>query len=118
MSPREYPPLAAPPVLAEDLRVNPPTTDHAALDRSLVHGIVWTSAVKWGSQGLAWVATLVVARKLGPEAYGLVRRAMVYMGLIAMLGEAGIGTAVINLRHLDEERIAQVNGAAAILGAG
>jgi PST family polysaccharide transporter len=86
------------------------------LDRSLVRGIVWTSAVKWGSQGLAWVATLVVARKLGPDAYGLVRMAMVYMGLISMMSEAGIGTALITLRHLDEERIAQVNGATAILG--
>src|SRR5690348_8712056 len=105
MSPQSSPLPAEPPVLAGVLGIDLSRADRDALDRSLVRGIVWTSAVKWGSQGLAWVATLVVARKLGPDAYGLVRAAMVYMGLIAMISEAGIGTAVITLRQLDEARI-------------
>ena len=87
-----------------------------ALDRSLVRGVAWTAAAKWASQGLAWVSWLIVARLLTPEDYGLVGMAAIYLGLIALLSEFGLGTAVLAVRELSVGQIGQLNGLAVLLG--
>ena len=90
--------------------------DRAALDRSLVRGVAWTGAIKWVTQVAAWLSTLAVARLLSPEDYGLVGMAAVYLGLLTMLSEAGLGTTVIAMRDLRGSRLAQMHSLAAIIG--
>jgi O-antigen/teichoic acid export membrane protein len=87
-----------------------------ALDRSLVRGVAWTAAGKWASQGLSWVSWLIVARLLTPEDYGLVGMAAIYLGLIALLSEFGLGTAVLAVRELSAEQLNELNGLAVLLG--
>lgn len=87
-----------------------------SLDRSLLSGIAWTGGGKWVVQALSWVSTLVVARLLSPDAFGLIGMALVYHGFAQFLGDFGIGIAIIQLRHLDEQRIARLGGLSAILG--
>ena len=87
-----------------------------ALDRSLVRSVAWTAAAKWASQGLAWVSWLIVARLLTPEDYGLVGMAAIYLGLITLLSEFGLGTAVLAVRELSVEQLNQLNGLAVLLG--
>jgi O-antigen/teichoic acid export membrane protein len=91
-------------------------TSDEALDRSLVHGLAWASAAKWTSQVLAWASTLIVARLLSPEDYGLVGMATIYLGLVSMLSEFGVGTTILALRDLTEEQIAQLHGFAVLFG--
>lgn len=88
------------------------------LDRSLVHGIAWTGAAKWAGQLVAWASTLIVARLLTPEDYGLVGMASIYLGLITLVSEFGLGTTVITLRDLREEQVAQLNGLSVLVGVG
>lgn len=85
-------------------------------DRMLVRGLAWTGTVKWGSQLLSWVSTIVVARLLSPEDYGLVAMAGVFLGFIGVLNEFGLGTAVVALRHLTDEQIAQIHSLACLFG--
>lgn len=87
-----------------------------SLDRSLVHGLAWTSGAKWGGQLLSWASTLIVARLLTPEDYGLVGMAAIYLGLVTMLSEFGLGTTVLALRDLTEEQLAQLHGFAMLFG--
>jgi PST family polysaccharide transporter len=87
-----------------------------ALDRSLLRGVAWTAAAKWASQGLAWVSWLIVARLLTPEDYGLVGMAAIYLGLITLVSEFGLGTAVLAVRELSGAQIGQLNGLAVLLG--
>ena len=89
-----------------------------SLDRSLVRGLAWTSAAKWGSQVLLWASTLIVARLLTPQDYGLVGMASIYLGLVTMLSEFGLGTTVMALRDLTEEQVAQLHGFALLFGLG
>ena len=86
------------------------------LDRSLVSGIAWTSGAKWVGQLFAWTSALVVARLLTPEDYGLVGMASIYLGLITLVGEFGLGAAVITLRDLSEEQVTQLNGLSVLFG--
>ena len=90
--------------------------DISELDRTLVRGIAWTSGGKWAGQVLAWASTLIVARLLAPEDYGLVGMASIYLGLITLLSEFGLGSAVITLRDLREEQVAQLNGLSVLFG--
>jgi O-antigen/teichoic acid export membrane protein len=104
--------------MSHDMGVFPPITDieKADLDGSLVHGLAWTGGVRWASQLVTWGSTLVVARLLMPEDYGIVGMATVYLGLITLLSEFGVGTAVVTLRELTPDHLAQLNGLAVLLG--
>lgn len=93
-----------------------PRASNEALDRSLLHGLAWTSTAKWGSQLLSWASTLIVARLLTPEDYGLVGMASVFLGLVNLLSEFGLGATVMALRDLSEEQVAQLQGFAFLFG--
>src|SRR6266550_3544248 len=98
----------------------PPSEDYKPpdIDRSLIHGIAWTGGVKWGSQLLAWCSSIIVARLLTPDDFGIVGMATVYLGLVTLLSEFGVGTAVVTLRDLSREQMAQLNGLSVLLGLG
>jgi O-antigen/teichoic acid export membrane protein len=93
-----------------------PSAQHAALDRSLMRGLAWTGSVKLVHQGVAWASTLIVARLLTPRDYGLVGMGTLYMGLVTLLSEFGIGTSIVTLRHLTREQIAQINTLSVMFG--
>lgn len=88
----------------------------ANLDRVLVRGIAWAGGVKWLSQIITWTSTLLLARLLAPEDYGLVGMATVYLGLVALVNEFGLGTAIVTLHKLKGGQIAQINTVSLLLG--
>jgi PST family polysaccharide transporter len=81
-----------------------------------LRGVAWTAGARWASQGLTWGAWLIVARLLTPEDYGLVGMAAIYLGLVTLLSEFGLGTAVLAVRELSGEQLSQLNGLAVIVG--
>lgn len=85
-------------------------------ERALVHGIAWSAASKWLTQAVSWGSTIVVARLLTPNDYGLVGMAALYLGLVALVSEFGIGSAIVTLRDLTDEAIAQLNTVSVIVG--
>jgi PST family polysaccharide transporter len=95
---------------------------HAAerldLDRALLSGLAWTGAARWSAQALTWATTIFLARLLTPEDYGIWTSAAVYVGIVALLSEFGIGASVVMLRDLTRQQIAQINGLAVLAGFG
>jgi len=87
------------------------------LDRSLLGGIAWTSGVTWLSQILSWGSTLIVVHYLAPTDYGLIGMALLYLGLVQMASELGVGAAVVRFRDLTTDQIGQFNGLSIIAGA-
>lgn len=79
-------------------------------------GLAWTSIIRWSSQILTWAATIFVARLLTPADYGLVGMAALYMGLISVLSEAGIGTAAVIDRSLTRRQLAELNTVSLLAG--
>ena len=92
------------------------TTDLGNLDTVFVRGVAWTAAVKWLTQLVIWGTTVVVARLLAPSDYGLVGMAAIYVNLITLFSEFGIGTAVVTLRDLTEDQVSQLNTLSLLLG--
>jgi O-antigen/teichoic acid export membrane protein len=94
------------------------STSRDELDRSLVHGIAWTSAVTWFSQLLSWGSTFFVAHHLATTDYGLVGSAGIYLGVVAMVSEFGLGAAVVRFRSLSRNEVGQFNMLSVMLGIG
>lgn len=90
--------------------------DIPGLDRKLVHGLAWSGVMRWSGQAAAWLSTLVVARILVPEDYGLVALGSVYVGIVTLLTEFGFGSAIVMLRSLDPVQVAKINGLAILAG--
>ena len=87
----------------------PRTRDVGDLDKTLVRGVAWTAAVKWSIQVFTWGATVVVARVLLPADYGLVGMAALYINLLTLFSEFGIGNAVVTLQDLTGDQLSQLN---------
>jgi PST family polysaccharide transporter len=83
---------------------------------SIAHALVWMSSAKWVAQLVGWAATIVVARLLAPEDYGLVGMAGVLLTLVSIFSEFGLGTIIIVYRDLTDEQVAQVNAVAVVVG--
>src|SRR5262249_10741043 len=101
-------------LLQQWCRMTAQTTQN--LDRTLVHGIAWTGAIRWATQSLSWAATFILPRLLTPPDYGLVGMAMIYVGLAQIVSEGGVAAAVVQQRDLTEQQIAELNGLAAMIG--
>ena len=86
-------------------------------DASFVTSVFWTGVAKGSSQLISWLATFLVARLLTPEDYGLVGMATVFLGVVTIVSEFGLGITIVTLRDLSERQIAQLNTVALALGA-
>jgi O-antigen/teichoic acid export membrane protein len=90
--------------------------DIRRIDRSLMRGIAWTGMAKWSTQLITWGATIVLARLLNPEAFGIVSMATLYLGFVGLFNEMGIGSAVVNMRDLTPSEIRQIHTLSVGLG--
>ena len=82
----------------------------------MLSGVAWASAAKWSTQIIAWASTIVVARILGPSDFGLITMAGVFLGVVTMLSEFGVGSAVVTMRELPPAELRQLNALAVLLG--
>jgi len=96
----------------------PGAPDDRWLSRTVVRGVAWTALVKWTGQLASWAAVVVLARVLTKADYGLVGMATLYLGLVRILTEGGLGTSIVALRQLGRDEIAQFNSVALVLGLG
>jgi teichuronic acid exporter len=78
-------------------------------DQTIVRAFAWTGAGRWATQLLTWATTIVVARILAPSDYGLIGMATIYLGLVALISEFGLGQAVITMREMSGRQVAQIN---------
>ena len=93
-----------------------PSLDRDRLDRSAFSGVAWSGAAKWSTQLIAWASTILIARILTPSDYGLLSMAAVFLGIVMMLSEFGVGTSVVTLRELPAEALQQLNTFSLFLG--
>ena len=125
MSSASLPPPAqtvvADPAIPEIALVAPAATAagaRLARDRSLLRGVAWNGIVKLVAQSAAWAATIIVARHLLPDDYGVVGMATFVLGLIELVTEFGIGTAIATRKDLTDEQAQELNTVSVLLGLG
>jgi PST family polysaccharide transporter len=77
---------------------------------------MYTGGLKWLSQLLSWASTLIVVRLLSPEDYGIVGMASVYIGLMTLANDFGLGAAIVTHHELTDDQVAQLNTFAVLIG--
>jgi PST family polysaccharide transporter len=83
----------------------------------IVWGLRWSAAGAVSRQVLAFVARLVLARLLGPEALGTFAMLCVVLDLGRLLLDLGLGAAIVQRQDSDERQLSSVFWASAAAGA-
>jgi len=78
-------------------------------DRLLVRSIAWSAASDWATQIFTWLAFLQVMRLLTPADFGIAGMAGILMPYMGQLTGLGLPRAVITIRDLTEDQLAQMN---------
>jgi PST family polysaccharide transporter len=79
-------------------------------------GVVRQAGARWFAQILSWASTIVVARLLTSEDYGLVAMAVVYLNVAAMVAELGLGATIVARQELTDHHIDQLYSLAGLVG--
>jgi len=71
-------------------------------------GGLWFGLFRAISQAFSWAATIIVARILVPEDYGLMGMASILTGYVALFSELGLGTAIIQREEVKEKELSSL----------
>jgi O-antigen/teichoic acid export membrane protein len=76
-----------------------------SLRQEAVKGVVWSAAQKWGIRVISFVVTLILARLVLPESFGLVAYAIVFIDFAGIFADQGFSDAIVQFAHLDPEHL-------------
>jgi O-antigen/teichoic acid export membrane protein len=79
---------------------------------SIIHkafrGAGWLAMFRAVSQTISWVATIVIARTLVPEDFGLMEMATILTGYVLLFSELGLGAAVVQRENIRDEELSSL----------
>jgi teichuronic acid exporter len=93
---------------------------NADLRSKTLHGLFWSTLERIGQQGIQLVITIILARLLLPEEFGLIAMLTLFMAVAQSIVDSGFGSALIQKRdatHLDECSIFYFNLVVGIIAA-
>jgi teichuronic acid exporter len=108
----------APEAEADRVEIAPALTPLSTIetDRSLADSVMWNAICDWGSQIFSWASFLIVMRLLTPADFGIAALAMITLSYLGQMTGFGIQRAVVTLRELTKEQLAQLNTVSLGLG--
>lgn len=79
---------------------------------------MWLALFNGASQIFSWFSTLIVARLLMPDDYGLMEMATLLTGYVLIFHEMGLGSAIIQRDEISEEGLSSVFWLSVVWGVG
>ena len=76
--------------------------DKESLKKQTISGLFWQFAQKILGQGITFVISVILARILLPENYGVVALAGMFTVLLGIFINCGLGTALIQKKDADD----------------
>ena len=68
----------------------------------VISNFLWRFAERCGAQGVSFVVSIVLARLLVPEDYGLIALVTVFTSILQVFVDSGLGTALIQKENADD----------------
>ena len=68
--------------------------------QSVIKGLKVGAMLRLAAQIFTWLNTLILIRLLTPDDYGLMAMTMAFIGIFALMGDFGIGKAIIQVEDL------------------
>ena len=69
--------------------------------KQVASNLIWRSLERVGAQGITLIVSIVLARLLLPEVYGVVALVTVIISILEVLATAGLGTAIVQKKEID-----------------
>lgn len=76
-----------------------------SLKEKALKGVFWSAVQKWVQQGTSFIVFIVLARLLGPEAFGLVALATIFLTFIQMFLDQGFAEAIVQRETVEPEHL-------------
>ena len=68
----------------------------------LLSNFLWRFMERWGAKGITLIVSIILARLLEPEAYGLLSLVTVITALLQVFVDSGLGIALIQEKEIDD----------------
>jgi O-antigen/teichoic acid export membrane protein len=78
------------------------------IESKFAKGVSWLAIFKIASQTFSWIVTIIVARLLMPEDYGLMAIATILTGYAEVFNELGLGAAIIQRQQIKKDDLSSV----------
>ena len=93
------------------------STEPQKLRSKVYSGVRWSAVSAWGRQAFRFGISIVLARLLLPQDYGLLAMANVFVGFLAVFMTMGFGTVVIQCREVSEALLSSLYYTVLAIGA-
>ena len=70
--------------------------------KSIINNFFWRFLERCGAQGVAFVVSIILARLLAPEVYGIVALVTVFTTILQVFVDSGFGNALIQKKDTDD----------------
>lgn len=81
-----------------------------SLKHQVLSSVAWVAGLTYLGQVFKWGVTIFVIRLLSPADYGLMAKAMVFIGFLTMISELGLESAIIQKKSITDEQLTHVFG--------
>lgn len=78
------------------------------LKKSVIRGVMWRFAERFGTQAMQFVVGVVLARLLGPEVYGTIALLTIFIAISQVLVDCGFGAALIQRKEVSDSESSSV----------
>ena len=79
-----------------------------SIEKKVFKGVSWLAVFKTVSQAFSWTITIIIARILVPDDYGLMTMATVITGFAMMFSRMGLGSAIIQREKINSREVSTV----------
>lgn len=69
--------------------------------KKIIYGLFWKFAERIGSQGIGFIVSIILARLLYPEDYGLIALISIFLSVSSVFVQSGFGSALIQKKTAD-----------------
>lgn len=82
--------------------------DIGALKQRAMEGMYWNAVEIFIRFGLQFGVTVILARLLTPEEFGIVALTYIFTGIVGILIDSGFGAAIVQQRNVDEQEMSTI----------
>ena len=78
------------------------------MENKIISNLIWRFAERFGAQIITFIVSIVLARLLAPEMYGTIALIMVFLNILQVFVDSGLGNALIQKKNADDKDFSTV----------
>lgn len=73
-----------------------------SLRQKTIHGVIWSAIDRFASQGIAFIISIVLARLLTPDDYGIIAMLAIFISISQAFVDSGFSSAIVQKQNRTE----------------